>query len=44
MLTLNSKGQNNQERDRTVKVRELILEKKYKKRRKMGTRRFTISN
>ena len=37
MLILNSKGQNNQKRDRIVKTREPILEGKYEKRRKMGT-------
>ena len=37
MLTLNNGSQNNQERDRTVKVRELVLEERHKKRRKMGT-------
>ena len=37
MLTLNNKGQNNQERDQTVKTRELMFKKKHKKRRKMGT-------
>ena len=37
MLTLNNKGQSDQKRDRTVKIRKLMLERKYKKRRKMGT-------
>ena len=37
MLTLNNGGQSNQKRDRTFKTRELMLEKRYKKRRKMGT-------
>ena len=37
MSILNSKSQNNQKRDRTVKTRELMLDKKYKKRRKIGT-------
>ena len=37
MLILNSESQNNQERNRTVKARELMLEERYKKRRKMGT-------
>ena len=37
MLTLNNKGQNNQKRDQTVKIREPMLKKKHKKRRKIGT-------
>ena len=37
MLTLNSGGQSDQKRDRTVKTREPVLEKKHKKRRKIGT-------
>ena len=37
MLTLNNKSQNDQKQDRTVKTRKLMVEKKYKKRRKMGT-------
>ena len=32
MLILNNKGQSNQKRDRTVKTREPVLEKKYGKR------------
>ena len=44
MLLLNSKGQSNQKRDRTVKTRKPILEKGYKKRRKIRTRQFIISN
>ena len=44
MLILNNESQNNQKRNRTVKARELMLEKKHKKRRKMGTRRFAISD
>ena len=36
MLTPNNGGQSDQERDRTVKTRESVLEKKHKKRRKMG--------
>ena len=37
MLILNNESQNNQKRDRTVKARKLTLEKKYEKRRKIGT-------
>ena len=44
MLILNNKNQSNQERDRTVKARKPMLKKKHKKRRKMGTRRFIISD
>ena len=44
MLTLNNGSQNDQKQDQTVKARKPMLEKKYKKRRKMGTRRFIISN
>ena len=32
MSILNSKSQNNQKRDRTVKARELVLEEKHEKR------------
>ena len=32
MSILNNKGQSNQEQDRTVKVREPVLEGKYEKR------------
>ena len=37
MSTLNNKSQNNQKRNRTVKARKPMLEKKHKKRRKIGT-------
>ena len=37
MLTLDRKSQSDQKRDRTVRIRKPMLEKKHKKRRKMGT-------
>ena len=37
MLILNNGNQSNQKRDRTVKIRKQVLEKRYKKRRKIGT-------
>ena len=37
MSTLNNGNQSDQKRDRTIRTRKLMLEKKHKKRRKMGT-------
>ena len=44
MSTPDNGNQSNQKRDRTVKTRKPMLKGKHKKRRKMGTRRFTISD